>query len=180
MMRVLVHLCVALLLSVIETSFFASFHGIIRFTPFVFAVSVYLVQHHGITQASTWMVIHGIFLDMLHGTQTPFVTIAYTLAALVSVQSAQRVFSNRSFYGVVTCSLLGYTSFIFSDLLLRIMALFTSNVPINGWTYINDVLDHYEMLIIFLIILFFVFKKDTASFDKTFFGTEITSNPLTC
>ena len=158
-MRLLLHVLIALLLSVIETSFFASFHGIIRFTPFVFAVSVYLLQHHGISSAASWMILHGIFLDILHHSQTPFITLAYLFAACISILSAQRIFSNRSFYGVMTCSLLGYTGFLFADAMLRITKSFVTKNPFNAWAYLQDAKYHYLTLVIFLMILFLFAKR---------------------
>ncbi len=158
MTRFLLHVLIAFILSIIETSLFASFHGTIRFTPFVFAVSVYLLQHHGITSASSWMILHGIFIDTLQHSQTPFVTLAYLVAAVISILSAQRVFSNRSFYGIMTCSLLSYTGFIVMDFLLRLTGAFISKYPFDWMSYYKDTEARYMTLIIFLVILF-IFAK---------------------
>jgi len=168
MMRVMLHILIAFILSIIETSLFASFHGMIRFTPFVFAVSVYLLQHHGISSAASWMVLHGIFLDILQHSQTPFITLAYLVAAFISVLSAQRVFSNRSVYGIVTCALLSYTGFTIIDLILRLSGAFISKYPFNWFVYLQDTEARYLTLIAFLVILFIFAKRIRVVLAKLF------------
>ena len=153
-MRFVLHLIIALFLSIVETSFFASFHGIIRFTPFVFAVSVYLLQHHSIHSAASWMLIHGLFLDITHISQTPFIFIAYLVAAIVAVMSAEKIFSNRSFYGVMGCVFLSYASFTFMECFLREFAALLEKHPFYIQTYLQDLELRFLMLFVSLFVLF--------------------------
>ncbi len=154
MIRFVPHLFVALALSLIETSFFGSLHGLFRFTPFVLVTSVYLLQHHGVKASIFWMILHGILLDVSGASIIPFVTLAYFLTACVAYLSAERLFSNRSFYGVVACTFLSYITFEISSGFLRIASAFIQK---NTWhleTYFLDAIDRAFTVCIFLIVLY--------------------------
>ncbi|MCX6714859.1 MAG: hypothetical protein NTX72_03520 [Candidatus Uhrbacteria bacterium] len=159
MMRFFPHLLAALVLSTVETSFFGSLHGMFRFTPFVLVVSVYLVQHHAMKPAVSWMVIHGLLLDLSGITIVPFITIAYIVTAWVALLSAERLFSNRSFYGVAACTLLSYLSFeVVSGLLQLISTVIQKNTFYWG-TYFSDAGSRFITLFVALIVLYSFAKQ---------------------
>lgn len=158
-MRFLTHLFIAVLLSLIETSFFASFHGILRFTPFVLVVSVYLLQHHAMRSTASWMIIHGLLLDLSGISLVPFVTLAYALVAWVAILSADRLFSNRSFYGVIACACLSYLAFVFSSGMLEWIFSFMLKQSFHAGTFFSDAGARFVMLLVFLVLLFSFAKQ---------------------
>ncbi|MEK7452267.1 MAG: hypothetical protein AAB664_02925 [Patescibacteria group bacterium] len=147
-------LLIACFLSILETSFFASFQGIFRFTPFVFALSVYLLQHHGITTATSWMIVHGLFLDTFHYGTTPFVTIAYTVAAGIAFLLAKNVFSNRSFYGIISCALLSYACFTVMVFFLSLFQNIKAKQSIFSTEILLEIWMRTFTLFLFLVLLF--------------------------
>ncbi len=159
MMRIVPHLFIALFLSLVETSFFASFHGLIRFTPFVFVISVYLVQHHAMKPAAGWMILHGILLDLSGGSLVPFVTLAYTLTAIVAILSAERLFSNRSFYGVIACTFLSYGTFAVSSLALEWIGAFIQKAHFSWGIFFTDAWAHLLTMMLFLVFLYSFAKQ---------------------
>lgn len=159
MMRLLMHVLFAIFLSLIETSFFASFHGVVRFTPFVLVVSVYLLQHHAMRSTAYWMVIHGLLIDVSGSSLVPFVTIAYIAAAWIAVLSAERLFSNRSFYGVVACACLSYVTFEFVSGVLQGFHAFVLKHPFHSETFFTDAFSRFLMLLVFLVLLFSFAKQ---------------------
>lgn len=158
-MRLLTHLLIASLLSVIETSFFGSVHGIIRFTPFVLVMSVYLLQHHAMQSTASWMIIHGVILDLSGLSHVPLITIAYMFTAWVAVMSAERLFSNRSFYGVIACAGLSYLTFEISTGILGFIRSLIFKQPFHGGTFFSDAGARFMMLALFLVLLFSFAKQ---------------------
>lgn len=150
---------IAMVLSLVETSFFASFHGMIRFTPFVLVISVYLLQHHGLKSAAWWMIIHGMILDMLGIASVPFITIPFLLAAWVAFISAEHLFSNRSFYGVLACSLMSFLTYEIGLGFLQEIHSFFTKIRFHWGVYFLDAWYRLIMLLIFLIALFAFAKQ---------------------
>lgn len=168
MTKIFIHLCIAFTLSVIELSFFSSLHGILRFTPFVFVVSVYVLQHHSVTSSLAWMLLHGLLLDISGLAVYPPVTVAYLIAGIIAVMSSNRLFSNRSFYGVLACALLSYGSFLaveFSFLLIR-HATSRTTWPVS--LFFADAWRSSLVLILFLFILFSFAKRIRHLLEKGF------------
>ena len=116
--RTLFWLIFTIVLFVSETSFTASLPGIASVTPFVFAVIVYLVQHQGLFYAAWWLIPYGILLDLFHLGVLRVETIALSVAAIVVWFSAKRLFSNRSYYGVIACGLIGFLAVILVEAFL--------------------------------------------------------------
>lgn len=162
-MKILPHILVAILLSVIETSFFGSLYGIFRFTPFVLVMSVYLAQHHAMKPAVSWMVVHGILLDSTGASLVPFITLAFIATAGVALISAERLFSNRSFYGVAACTSLSYLTFEFTSAFLLGLSVFFQKQEFYWRTFFEDAGGRFLTLLIFLMFLF-SFAKQIRSF----------------
>lgn len=158
-MRFFPHILAALVLSVIETSFFGSLHGMFRFTPFVLVISVYLLQHHTMKPAASWMVIHGLLLDLSGTTIVPFVTLAYVITASIVLLSAERLFSNRSFYGVTACALLGYVTFEISSGFLSYGSVFILKTSFSWGTYFSDAGSRFFTLFLALVVLYAFAKQ---------------------
>lgn len=159
MMRYLVHFFIALFLFVVETSLFASFHGLIRFTPFVFVVSVYLLQHHDVHAAASWMILYGILLDLSGISPVPFITLSYILTAWVAYTSAERLFSNRSFYGVIACACLSYLTFFLSSTFLLFSSALMQKKVFYFSSYFFDSNLRFVMLLLSLVLLFSFAKQ---------------------
>lgn len=159
MMKILPHLLVAITLSLIETSFFGSLYGMFRFTPFVLVISVYLVQHHAMKPAASWMIIHGILLDIAGSTLIPFITLAFAATAWIALVSAERLFSNRSFYGVAACTSLSYLAFEFASGVLLSVSAFFQKQELSWGTFFDDAGGRFMTLLLFLFFLFSFAKQ---------------------
>lgn len=69
--------------------------------PCVFAVSVYLLQHHRILQAIGWIGGYGIVLDVFHLGLVPFETLPLLAGTAVAWFGSRWFFSHRSYYGLL-------------------------------------------------------------------------------
>lgn len=163
MMKILPHILAAIILSIIETSFIGSLYGIFRFTPFVLVISVYLVQHHAMKPAASWMIIHGILLDVTGSSIIPLITLAFIATAWIALISAERLFSNRSFYGVAACASLSYLSFEFVSALLLGSSAFFQKQALYWGTFFDDAGGRFLTLLLFLMFLY-TFAKQIRSF----------------
>jgi len=154
--------CIGLFLSLLETSFFSSLHGFLKFTPFVLVMSVYLRQHHTILTAPWWMVVHGVWLDWSGMSATPFITIAFIVAAWVISWCAQHLFSNRSLYGVLGCAVLSFASFTTVSFVLRLLSSAIQKNQFFKGVFFQDA--GWQLLgMFFLIVVLFSFGKQIRS-----------------
>ena len=145
MMRVVVSTILFLIVFLIETSFISSLPSIFSTIPLVFALSVYLIQHQGISDGVAWMIGYGFLIDLMHLSDISFSTIPITVAVIVAVITAKHLFSNRSFYGVLACAISSYVTFVLCEV------FFTS----NSWSvFIQTHIERLGMLIIVVAILF--------------------------
>ncbi|OGL61783.1 hypothetical protein A3C09_00200 [Candidatus Uhrbacteria bacterium RIFCSPHIGHO2_02_FULL_47_44] len=159
MTRIFLHILAGIFLSVIEASFFGSLQGVFRFTPFVLVISVYLLQHHSMKSAASWMIIHGLLLDFTGASVVPLVTVAYLITAWVALLSAERIFSNRSFYGVAACAGLSYVTFQMATGFLQLAFEFTKKQPFHWGTYFSDAGARLLMLFLSLLVLYSFAKQ---------------------
>ena len=168
MTKLLIHLCLALSLSLIESSLFSSFHGMIRFTPFVFVVSVYVLQHHSVTNSIAWMILHGIILDLGGLSIYPPVTIAFLVSGIVAIFSANHLFSNRSFYGVLACATLSYGSYLLTELIFLCFGrlISSTNWPLS--VFFQDAWRSTVMMILVLAVLFSFARNIRQLLEKGF------------
>lgn len=176
MMRCFLFIIIGSLFSLFETSFLSSSVGLIRYTPFVFAISIYFVQHNSIKSASGFMIIHGILLDVMRTQDVSFLTVAYTGAAFVAVISAEKLFSNRSIYGVLACAFMSYFSLIFFEILLFFLQHMFKSSQRSWFIFFQDFGWRSFSLLIFLIILFLFAKQIRQLLAKFFF---LNSHPQT-
>lgn len=159
MIRFLPHIFIAIFLSIVETSFFGSIHGLFRFTPFILVLSVYLVQHHSMKSAVSWMIIHGLMLDFMHASVVPAVTIAYVVTAWIALLSAERLFSNRSFYGVSACTILSYLTFEFVSGMLQWISTLIQKQTFFFQLFLADATSRFITLFVFLVVLYSFAKQ---------------------
>ncbi len=158
MLRISLWLLFVLSLFLIETSFISSLPGIASVTPFVFASIVYLVQHQGLFSASWWLILYGVFIDVFHLGVLRFETIAVFVSAIVVWYAAKRLFSNRSYYGVIACGILGYFAIIVTEaLILPLQHLFTKT-DIDWGSFLSISVARLVTLVI-LITLIYPFAK---------------------
>lgn len=105
MMKFLISMAIFIVLVVIQTGFIASLPAPLLLTPLLLAVSVYLIQHHGLYVGAYWLALYGVWLDIFGVGTAPVETLAYTLAAVAALWGSRRFFSNRSVYGILACGL---------------------------------------------------------------------------
>lgn len=98
------------LLACAETGLVASVPGPLRALPLVLAVGVYLVQLRG-WRPGIWLIAgFGLLLDLLGIGPSPAQTLAYGAAAFVVAVLSERLFSNRSLYGILGCGIAGWAA----------------------------------------------------------------------
>ncbi|MBI2475107.1 hypothetical protein HYV69_01645 [Candidatus Uhrbacteria bacterium] len=118
MMRVAVSTILFLIVFLIEISFISSLPSVFSTIPLIFALSVYLIQHQGVTDGIVWMIGYGFLIDLMHLSSTRFSTIPAIAASIVAAISAKHLFSNRSFYGVIACAVSSYLTYIIFEIFL--------------------------------------------------------------
>jgi len=159
---------VFLLLAVLQTSFFASLPGLLAYAPLVVACGVYLRQHVQERSGTLWIAGFGVFLDILAIPSFPFETISYAVAAVVTALTAGRVFSNRSWYGLLACgastvAALGITRAI----VLSIVSL--RRPELVSWDAFGETFLWSMVLLPVLLSLCFAFAGHIRSFLRTTF-----------
>lgn len=159
MTRVLLSFFLFIAFFVFETSFLNSLPWFFPSIPFVFGISVFLIQHYGISDGAVWIFGHGLLLDVLHLDGLSFTSISAVTASFVAVLCARHIFSNRSFYGVISCAGCSFASLIIVDSFLIFIRLLSS--PINGFwrSFIFLNLKETALLIVFVGILFIFGQK---------------------
>lgn len=153
---------VFLVLVLFETSFLTSLPSPLSLTPFVFGLSVYLIQHQGLLDGLYWIGGYGLFLQLLHLSPTPFPLLLFPIAGVVSYLSARHLFSNRSLYGVMACGLVGSLSLFFLELIFLFFHLNASDSPVL-WTEVFREDGMRLFMLLSVIILFFLIAKPIRS-----------------
>lgn len=157
---------VFLLLAVIQTSFFASLPGLLAYVPLVVACGVYLRQHVQERSGALWIAGFGIFLDVLAIPSFPFETVSYGAAAIVASLTAGRVFSNRSWYGLLACG----ASSVAALTMTRAIVLLIIGLRLPervSWVAVGDTLLWNMILLPVILSLCFAFAGQIRSFLRT-------------
>lgn len=168
MIRIAALLALFLLLVVAQTSFFASLPGLLAYTPLVLAGGVYLLQHVGERSGALWILWLGIFLDVLAIPSFPLESLSYAAAAAVAYLSAQRVFSNRSWYGLAACGILSVLT-LSAVRALTLGVILVQRPERVSWTAYFDTLLWNLVLMVVLLTLFFSFAGHIRGFLKSTF-----------
>ncbi len=124
MIRLLVNMIVFVFLTVIQTSFISSLPSIFVYTPVLLAVGIFLIQQTGNRSGLVIIVVFGIYLDLFSISIFPFETLGFLLCALSATLVSERLFANRSWYGLIACGMTG----ILALSLTRGLVLFFSSV----------------------------------------------------
>lgn len=69
--------------------------------PLVLCVSVFAFQSLDIRHAPWWIIGQGFLLDLLLISFVSFELFSYAVVSIVTILTAQRVFSNRSYWGIL-------------------------------------------------------------------------------
>lgn len=149
--------------SILQTSFFASLPGWLAYTPLVVAAGVYLVQHGGERAGAFWVAGFGLFLDILALSSFPLEAASYAAAGIAAYVSAQHLFSNRSWYGLIACG----TSAILSLNAVRavVLAAISLQHPERvSWAAFGDTLLWNLVLVAVLLTIFFAFARQIRTF----------------
>lgn len=168
MMRPAAAFLLFLALAILQTSFFASLPGLLAYTPLVIAAGVYLVQHGGERAGAFWIAGFGLFLDILSLASFPLETASYAAAGIAAYVSAQHLFSNRSWYGLIACG----TSAVLSLNAVRaaILAAVALRHPERvSWAAFGDTLLWNLILVAMLLTVFFAFAKQIRTFMRVGF-----------
>lgn len=162
MIRIALWVFTMLVFSLIETSFISSLPGILVLTPFVLAVTVYLVQHQGVQAFIWWLPLHGFFLDSIAAGTTRLEVLPYCVAACVVSLTAKHLFSNRSYYGVLSCALTGCVGLIATEALILFVEQLM-HTDVHWQTFLGESLLRFVLLLI-VLTLFYPFAKRIRSF----------------
>ncbi len=153
MIRLLLWIAIMIVFSLIEVSFFRSLPGFLALTPFVLAVCVYLVQHQGAHVFIWWLPIHGALLDSFYGWFSISELVAYTVGGIVVSVTAKHLFSNRSYYGVLSCALTGSVGILATQALMRsFQQLFQT--PVHWLIFLQESVLRILLLVIFMTLLY--------------------------
>jgi len=145
MTRVAISTILFLIVFLIETSFISSLPSLFSAIPLVFVLSIYLIQHQGISDGIAWMIGYGFLMDLMQLGDISFSIIPIFAAVVVAVITSKQLFSNRSFYGVIACAISTYATFVLFE------AFFTS----NSWSvFFQTHAERLGMLIVVIAILF--------------------------
>jgi hypothetical protein len=78
--------------------------------PLTLAVGVYLLQHHRLTIACPWLISCGVIADAWKIGLVPWETLSYAAAAGMAWIGAQKLFSHRSYYGLLANALCAFAA----------------------------------------------------------------------
>ena len=155
MIRGAVLIAMFILLAVLEVSFVSALSPTLRTVPFLFAVSVTLLQHHGVRAGAWYIAAFGLLLDAF-GLSAAFpMAPGAALAALAADRFSRNVFSNRSYYGLMGCGVCAFgIQIAWQAAVLAFRAAFF-NVRIGFLAAGVDAITAFLWLAVWLTILFF-------------------------
>jgi hypothetical protein len=79
--------------------------------PLMFALAVSSIQHLSSSVGLWWLVGYGFFLDAWGLGEAPGETVGLTIVAVLAFILSQRIFTNRSLYGVTGCASVSWVAF---------------------------------------------------------------------
>jgi hypothetical protein len=156
--RWLAMIMVFLSLAAIQTSFIASLPGWLAFTPLVVAAGVYMVQYEGQAAGAVWIMVFGLFLEIMSIPSFPWETFSYLVGAAICYFSARHVFSNRSWYGLAACGV----AVVLGMHLVRaaVLAVVSLRQPEGApWNAFADSLVWNALLMVGLLTVLFIFGR---------------------
>ena len=166
MMRILFWIIIMTIFSIVEASFFRSLPGWFTVTPLILGICVYFVQHQGIQECAWWLPVHGIFLDYLSLGTTMLESLPYMVSALFLLFSARHLFSNRSFYGLLSCGISGFVGLVVTQIFLNMFRIFSGNA-IQWHVFAEEVMIRLCLLLLVISIMY-PFAKYIRLFLLTF------------
>lgn len=143
---------------VFETSFLSSLPWFFPSVPFVFGLSVYLIQHEGIVDGAVWIFAFGLLFDIAQLNGLSVSTAPAIAASVAALLSARHLFSNRSFYGMIACAFCSYTVWILVDSIIIFIRLLSS--PMDDFWRQYFIVHGYRLLLLVLFVgIMFVFGQ---------------------
>lgn len=109
-LRVLIHVFLFLLVFAVQFGLISSAIPFVTSLPIILVIGVYLIQHESAPIGMIWIIGEGILLDSWFLEPFRISLFLAVLMAAFTMLYASRIFSNRSFYGVVGCGLLALLS----------------------------------------------------------------------
>jgi len=156
MTRILLFSLGLLIFVLLEISFISALSPILRLAPLTFAAGVTLLQHHGVKEGVWLLVGYGIVLDLFAIGNVAPASIGFFIAAFAAYWFAQRVFSNRSYYGLIGCGLTVYVILLITQgatLLFRNIAF---SEPAHVFRFLTEA-GQSTLWLLGLLTVFFIF-----------------------
>jgi hypothetical protein len=166
MMRVFVSFFVFLILAAIEFSFLNSLPAPFFFIPLIFAASLYLFQHLGSKVGLWWLLALGVYLDFYRLGLVFGETVIYAITVLFVIFLGRRLFTNRSFYGVVGNAILSLWFLHLVQFAWFFIATVNEDIPFPWWSTIVFIFWQTFFLIVLITILFFLARRVTLFFRR--------------
>lgn len=167
MIRVILHVLALFILFTLQVSFIHALPFPFDRIPLVLVVTIYAYQYQNRKASWWWFIFYGFILDLLAISYAPFEMVSYALVSITTVLLAQRVFTNKSYYGMTATALLSLAVLSLSQLLTT--ALF--NFAGHSQFFMRDIVYTNIWSAIFAsALLLFVFpsiKKFTSILEKT-------------
>ena len=163
MLFVLFSFASLIILTAIETSFFASLSPPLVYTPVLFTAAIYAIQHRGSTVGIWWLAGYGLYLDILHIGYSPGETIIYFGAGALAYALSRRMFTNRSLYGIIGCGAITLTAVFLVHFGYHILSSLLHDSNFN----LTDNLIYFASRIILFIILTFIIFQVNQSLKKS-------------
>ncbi len=108
MIKSIVIIATLIIAIIIETSFVSSLTGPLCCIPLILALAVYLIQYRGSKLGIWWLAGYGLYLDYMQIGIWPVETLIWLTIGILSWLLSQRLFTNRSLYGILGCGLFAF------------------------------------------------------------------------
>lgn len=159
MMRFFISFFLFLILAAGELAFLNSLPAPFFYIPLIFACSLYLFQHLGSNIGLWWLLALGVYLDFWHLGLFFGETLVYTLTILFVVFLGQRLFTNRSFYGVLGNAVLSLWFLHFINFSWFFLKNLNEDFYFSWWSVMFFVFWQTVFLILLVTILFFLARR---------------------
>ncbi|MFA6131563.1 MAG: hypothetical protein WC702_00645 [Patescibacteria group bacterium] len=166
MIRVFVSALVFLLLVALEFSFFNSLPLPFFSVPLIFACGLYFFQHLGSSVGLWWLLALGIYLDFYHLGLVFGETFIYGVTVLFVILLGRRLFTNRSFYGVVGNAVLSLWFLHLVQFTWFFIGTFNQDIPFPWWSTFIFVFWQTVFLFLLITILFFLARRVSLFFHR--------------
>ncbi len=164
MTRSIAAILIFIFVAAFETSLLASLPKPFSFIPLVLILSIYIIQHSGSTLGIWWLAGYGLYLDIMRIGNTEGETLIYGITGILAFVVSQKIFSNRSLYGVLGC---GLFALILSTFLHFSVIFIKTIYQENGMLLVENLyffLYQALFLVVLLMVIFIITSKLPAGY----------------